>query len=339
MTGLLPPVGMVNSPESPLYPVFVTFMKPTANAALTTFHCAEAVSEQNRLAGWDIEYRQLRKGCYRSRFAMSEVSSVLLATDSFETQAEISGQPPSDLVMLAVPIGDQPGGILGRGRALTSDRVDLIEANSECHWIVPPGTNMNQAYVPREQISAAYRQLYRDELPEDLNTLRSSVRERALISPLRRLISNGIHCPDIEVNDQKLLAQGIVELTAKIIACRLQQEGAPEPVRIIRRRYLYQKACDYIDNNLGSSVSIADLCQDLDVSISTLERAFRQTIGLPPLAYLQSRRMNRARQLLLSNDGGMTVADVALQCGLPHFGRFSQCYRSYFGELPSQTVC
>jgi len=80
---------------------------------------------------------------------MRTLPSVLLAADSFECHVEIAGQPPRDLVMLAIPIGDQPTGILGRGRTLGSDCVDLIDENAECDWIVPPGTRMNQVYAHR----------------------------------------------------------------------------------------------------------------------------------------------------------------------------------------------
>ena len=307
-------------------------------ALLTTYRCAEAVSEANRSAGWDIEYRQLKKGRYRSCFGMSQLPSVLLATDSFESFVEISGQPPKDLVMIAVPLGDQPSGILGRGRELTSNHADLIDANSECDWIVPPGTSMSQIYIPRNMIRDAYRRLCREDLPDDLNGLRPSASERALLGPLRSLTARGLLIPDAPADLQTQLSQDIVDLCAKIVACRAKNAPKRESVRDARRHRIYTSAREYIDNNLEHSMPISGICQHLGISISTLERVFRRTTGLPPRTYVQSRRMNKARRLLLSHGNEMTVAQVAIRCGLPHFGRFSRSYRTYFGDLPSQTT-
>ena len=305
---------------------------------LTTYRCAEAVSEANRSAGWDIEYRQLKKGRYRSHFGMRELPSVLLATDSFESLVEIVGQPPRDLVMIAVPLGDQPTGIFGRGRTLTSSHIDLIDANSECDWIVPPGTSMSQIYIPRNTIRDSYRRLYREDLPHDLNGLRPSASEKALLGQLRSLTTRGLLISDAPADLNMQISQDIVDLSARIIACRAK--GAPRrgSIRNAKRRHNYSRAREYIDNNLENSIPISGICEHLGISISTLERVFSRTTGLPPRKYIQSRRMNKARSLLLTRSSEMTVAQVALQCGLPHFGRFSRSYKSYFGELPSQTT-
>lgn len=305
---------------------------------LTTYRCAEAVSEANRSAGWEIEYRQLKKGRYRSHFGMSELPSVLLARDSFESSVEITGQPPKDLVMIAVPLGDQPAGILGRGRTLTSHHVDLIDANSECDWIVPPGTSMSQIYISRGTIRDAFRALFKGDLPENLNCLRPSAAERTLIEPLRSLTRKGLSNPDGPADNQALLSQEIVELSAMIIACRARNTFARDSIRDVRRRGIYAGAREYIDGNLEHSIPISDICQHLGVSVSTLERVFKRTTGMPPRMYVQSRRMNKARHLLLKHGNELTVAEAALQCGLAHFGRFARSYRAYFGELPSQTA-
>jgi AraC family ethanolamine operon transcriptional activator len=305
---------------------------------LSTYRCAEAVSEANRSAGWDIEYRQLKKGRYRSHFGMRELSSVLVAVDSFESFVEITGQPPKDLVMIAVPLGDQPAGILSRGTTLTSHCVDLIDANSECDWMVPSGTHMGQIYIPRKTIRDAYRRLFKDDLPDDLNGLHPSAYESALIGPLQSLTTRGLLDPNTLTQKQTPLSQEIVELCTRIIACRARNTPTRESIRNARRHHIYVGAREYIDGNLGRPISIPDICQHLGVSVSTLERVFRRTTGLAPRSYVQSRRMNKARRLLLTRGDELTVAAVALRCGLPHFGRFSRSYRSYFRQLPSQTA-
>ena len=305
---------------------------------LTTYACAEAVSEANRSAGWEIEYRQLKRGRYRSHFGMQALSSLLVAVDSFESLVEITGQPPEDLVMIAVPLGDQPNGILSRGRTLTSDCVDLIDANSECDWIVPPGTRMGQIYVSRTTVGDVYRGLHKEDLPDDLNALQPSNAERALVRTLQSLTLSALFKSNALTHYRTPLSEEIVEICARIVACRVQDKHKPESACDIRRHHIYKRARDYVDGNLGRSIAIPNICKHVGVSISTLERVFRRTTGLSPRTYILSRRMNKARSLLLAHSGATTVTDVALECGLLHCGRFSRSYKSYFGQLPSQTA-
>ncbi|HWO23737.1 MAG TPA: helix-turn-helix domain-containing protein [Kofleriaceae bacterium] len=56
------------------------------------------------------------------------------------------------------------------------------------------------------------------------------------------------------------------------------------------------------------------------------------------LAYVQQRRLARAREDLMSAAPGTTVAEVARQLGFAAAGRFSLAYRRCFGESPSQTL-
>ncbi len=47
---------------------------------------------------------------------------------------------------------------------------------------------------------------------------------------------------------------------------------------------------------------------------------------------LQEFRLQRAHAMLRQADDGTRVADVALDCGFAHFGRFAQAYRQQFGD-------
>lgn len=81
------------------------------------------------------------------------------------------------------------------------------------------------------------------------------------------------------------------------------------------------------------------LCRATGVSERTLEYAFKEIMGLSPVAYLIRLRLHRARAALLAAEPGSTRVSVeALKCGFWHFGEFSRAYKQCFGELPSQTL-
>jgi transcriptional regulator GlxA family with amidase domain len=58
------------------------------------------------------------------------------------------------------------------------------------------------------------------------------------------------------------------------------------------------------------------------------------------MQYLRAVRLRGARAALLAlaADDPTTVADVATRWGFSHLGRFSQYYRSRYGEPPSRTM-
>jgi AraC family ethanolamine operon transcriptional activator len=86
-------------------------------------------------------------------------------------------------------------------------------------------------------------------------------------------------------------------------------------------------------------IYVTDLCRAAAVSERALEYAFREVMGLTPVAYLIRLRLHRVRQALLAGThGSTTVSAVALDWGFWHFGEFSRAYKGCFGELPSDTL-
>jgi AraC family ethanolamine operon transcriptional activator len=69
-----------------------------------------------------------------------------------------------------------------------------------------------------------------------------------------------------------------------------------------------------------------------------LHYAFTEHFGLPPAQYMKAHRLNGARNdLRREHESSLKIADVANKWGFWHLGQFARDYRSWFGELPSDT--
>ncbi|HEY9663556.1 MAG TPA: helix-turn-helix domain-containing protein [Allocoleopsis sp.] len=102
---------------------------------------------------------------------------------------------------------------------------------------------------------------------------------------------------------------------------------------------LIQQAEKVIIENLNYPWTIQDLCKKLYVSQRTLRYAFQKCLGMSPMSYLKTQRLNQVhRQLKASDHRQTTVTDIAIQCGFWHMGQFAQDYRKMFGECPSETL-
>ena len=96
---------------------------------------------------------------------------------------------------------------------------------------------------------------------------------------------------------------------------------------------------DYIDAAGGRPVHISELCSALKVSRRSLHRAFTDTLGIGPVAYLRTRRLSAIRSALTACEpAAISIGDLAFEYGFPEAARFTAYYRAHFGETPSETV-
>jgi len=102
---------------------------------------------------------------------------------------------------------------------------------------------------------------------------------------------------------------------------------------------LTQRAVTWLHDRVQAPVTSMDLCRDLDVSDRVLRRAFRETYGMGPMAYLRVMRLHGARETLKTSRGtSATVSGVAQAWGFHRLGAFAAEYHRHFGERPSETL-
>jgi AraC-like DNA-binding protein len=108
----------------------------------------------------------------------------------------------------------------------------------------------------------------------------------------------------------------------------------------LRRRPPWQvrRAEEFIDGNWSRPLTIKMIAAATGVSIRNLLKAFRESRGYTPMAYLKRVRLMQARQMLSAPAENTSVAVVAFACGFYNPGHFAGDYRLAFGELPSQTL-
>lgn len=119
-------------------------------------------------------------------------------------------------------------------------------------------------------------------------------------------------------------------------------EGDPRPSlvgRPLERYRLVQAALDHIEQGLADLTGAQDLADALDVSPRRLQYAFADVLRTSPYQYLLIRKLHVIRHELRRRcRPDTTVSRVASRYGFRDLGRFSERYRRFFGELPSETL-
>jgi AraC family transcriptional regulator len=88
----------------------------------------------------------------------------------------------------------------------------------------------------------------------------------------------------------------------------------------------------YIAHNLASNIRATDLAAIVHLSTSHFFRAFRETFGQAPLAYIMKQRVLRAQELMLSSPRSIT--EIALHCGMCDQPHFTRVFRRIVGLSP-----
>ena len=91
----------------------------------------------------------------------------------------------------------------------------------------------------------------------------------------------------------------------------------------------------YVDSRIGEGdVDLADLAARFGVTRATFTRKVKQHTGLTSAAYITSRRIRKACELLQTAD--MTVAQVAEACGYSDTAYFIMVFRKSMNKTPKQ---
>jgi AraC-like DNA-binding protein len=99
-----------------------------------------------------------------------------------------------------------------------------------------------------------------------------------------------------------------------------------------------RRAEEIMRARIDEPLSVADLAQELGLSLRSLQLAFHSVHGEGPRARLTRMRLDVARAALLAAEPPRQVTTVALDCGFTHLGRFAEAYQRAFGERPSETL-
>jgi AraC-like DNA-binding protein len=88
----------------------------------------------------------------------------------------------------------------------------------------------------------------------------------------------------------------------------------------------------YIEANLGSKLAIEEMAGLVALSKSHFARAFKQTLGSSPMAYVAVRRVERAKLMMTST--GQRLTDIALACGFADQSHLNRYFHRVVGVSP-----
>lgn len=126
-----------------------------------------------------------------------------------------------------------------------------------------------------------------------------------------------------------------VESRLAFIAERLRahlRQDIPARPPVVRAPRLAHELRDLLDQQYTTGVTLAQASRQLHASPTYLVRAFGREFGISPHQYLTSRRVDRARRLLLD---GMPAGEVAVTVGFYDQSHLIRHFRRILGATPA----
>lgn len=292
------------------------------------------IADWSRDIGWDVDYQQVGRGAFEGKFSTAFCGSLRVTQQYCNRELAARGVPPPGMMSVLLP-SDADNRTVIQGKALGKNDAAVMAAGSVGFLKSPRDLRMCTVSVPQAQLESALWDYGHCELSSVLSECGVTPFPRSVIQNLKGIL-NAVTCSKLEMKGK--LAHLEVEDRILQAICEGLFSQEYEVTGRERTKYVFQ-AREYIDAHLGDVLRVGRIASNVGVSGRTLELAFREVVGVTVVDYIRTRRLNRARQLLLSRQQSRNpVTEAAIQSGLFHLGHFSRDYKQLFGEAPSQTL-
>lgn len=113
----------------------------------------------------------------------------------------------------------------------------------------------------------------------------------------------------------------------------LLQKSALKETPAAQYGFFMEWALRHIEKHLAEIEDIAHLCRALHISRAQLYREFNGAMGISPKQYINQKRLQAARELLLLGEEATRVAE---RCGWRDYSTFYRAYRREFACSPAR---
>lgn len=95
-----------------------------------------------------------------------------------------------------------------------------------------------------------------------------------------------------------------------------------------------ESGIEYIHNNLYTDINYYEPSKICGMSYTYFKKLFIEKFGIPPVQYVNNMRLERSRELLLTNK--YSVGEIAKMCGFENVYYFSGKFKEKYGLSPTE---
>ena len=311
-----------------------SFSPISAEPPKKSFYDMDELREQVR--GWNVEFTQLERGqlvgCLEQ--VVSPTANIVRVKMNRAARQQASS-PTGLLTFILAPA--QPNRMQWCGQSVATDSLLMHNPNSDIDLLSRSEWSASTISIQESKLLQIASRLKREETVEVLRNYHSLRPEnRQQVAELRGSIACILDFNHRSPGGDAFHRAGehlMVELIEDLVIL-LPSESVNTPLR--DRSRAFKLALDYIHSAASEAITVGEVCEAVGVSWRTLDRSFRENLGVGPKTCIKTIRLQGVRRELANSAGEPGyVANAANNWGFWHMGDFSRDYRREFGVLPS----
>ena len=181
------------------------------------------------------------------------------------------------------------------------------------------------------------KRIYDKEFPELLQTPSNVVSNQSVqLINNDFLIQKYIEGLLFYFENPALFNEEILVLKLKEIILLLSQTPNAQTIRLILSQLFSSASYSFkqvIEAHLFSQLTIEELAQHTNLSVSSFKREFAKLYNDTPANYIKTKKLEKAAELLLKSD--LRITEIAFDCGFNDVANFSKSFFDHFNSTPS----
>lgn len=292
--------------------------------------------EEMDVHAWNVGRIQLDRGAFYSYLDAFHTHNVQLAVTHRSIRLAVNGEISHNTISFVMIIND--ASIIQQKQKMTKEHLAVIEHGGEIDAVFVEPISFISVAINRELFCKKYEKKFnevypvtgkfdlrvcnREILKATTETLESILKAHQGNRSFYAIPENMMTIENVIIDEMlNLVYTSSIHLDeSKFI------ETAHSLFGLIKLRY-------------KQDISIEMLCKELHFSQRNAYLTFQKHYRMTPKQYLLSIRLGKIKQALEAADPKRAkVEHIALQNGFYHMSHFAKIYKSFFGELPSQTL-
>lgn len=131
---------------------------------------------------------------------------------------------------------------------------------------------------------------------------------------------------------EQVIASSIVHRILGCLYCDMQTDLGPDTANLQHIR-LVGSILHYIEQNLSAPLSLQQIAQQYNYSVTYISKLFKSVTGSSLVSYIIEKRISRAKQLMYEN---IEIMQIAERVGYHNYSNFYKAFKKAIGISPEE---
>jgi len=297
-------------------------------STILSFECTDVDELNISVKDANLEHYQVAEGDLLGKLMQVDLEKTTVCTGNYNQKLIAKGTFAKDVITFASLMDADEGKTIFRSKVIPNNSALCLSENSEMSYAIVPDSTWSTFTIGRSELEHLGFDITRlaDTYAGAVN--RPVLQIRTLLNDLKSLTQEELSYLDKDHVYEQFLSAYLDSFSDTNILVKMEKDTYK---KIATQLYEYIKA------HSERVIMMRELCSITGRSERTLERSFKAYYNVSIQEFIKYFRLHEAHKALLNPLNRESISSIALRHGFTHLGRFSQEYKHFFRETPSQT--